>query len=100
MFGTGHTNSFYRHEEWHPEPTRSYAFFCPTCGSIWARVWSETTTKDWWPISKHCKNHGLGSITKDEWVLDGYLEGIPMKVLRHDFLIESEPLLKEPSNEN
>jgi hypothetical protein len=99
LLGVGYTNSFYRREQWCPEPSWGYAFFCPVCGHIWARVWSETTTKSWWPISVACKDHGIGSITDREWILDGYINGVPVKVLQRDFLIESERLLKEQQNE-
>ena len=50
-------------------PTRSYAYFCLSCGDVWARVWS-TAGDSWQVIPAPCADHAATGV--QDW---GYMPG-------------------------
>ena len=58
----------------------STAYFCPTCGEIWARILVEGTS--WNMLLIPCQAHGGGEFLPP-W--SASIDAYPLEVLLHDF---------------
>jgi hypothetical protein len=74
----------------------SYAYFCPTCGDIWARI---ATDRPWFAVTRGCQAHPYphtdqpGGLWLPPWPTE--ILDYPVEVLREEFLANYAHWAKE-----
>lgn len=72
----------------------SVLYYCPTCGTIWARRILQGTDNGWLAQGESCPKHGAGTLLSDfsiDAFVDGYLQ-FPLPVLQREFLLRVNDL--------
>jgi hypothetical protein len=65
----------------------NYAYLCPVCGEVWARMWHEphasydNSPPHWEALVTPCERHGGGLLIPTTWPLEF---PFPLELLRHD----------------
>ena len=69
-------------------PPDHIAFFCNSCGEIWARAVADTETAKWMVLAHTCDRCGIGRINLEYWIGDD-AKG-PLDWLKREFLLALE----------
>lgn len=86
FIGAGEIGLVRVHDEYHPP--KSLAYFCSSCGEIWARIVVDGDPRGWFLYYSLCPRHGLGTIYfKYE---SEHMGALPRAALEREFLLISE----------